>query len=189
MRLKKILLILAIVMFFPWALLPLGFYHIWRRGVFQSLMKSFAEPFRRPLIRTQGLIEETLTFKYYKPSNGQCYALIPRTFGAQYVYGIEIRDLPERLTSNIGDVIRAIMDNIGARGETTISLVTKDKIEKVRIHSVSKVLPGIEVDVGKEARETTLRIFDALRSESPTLKVNLCKGDEVTEGLPLEVFR
>jgi|GEM_PF-4940253 len=188
MRLKKIVLILAIILF-PWVLLPLGFYHIWRRGIFQSLMKSFALPFRSSLIRTRGLLEEALTLRYYRPSNGQCYAVIPRAFGVQYVYGIEVRDLPERLTSNIGDVIWAILDNVGLRGGITISLVTKDKIEKVRIHSVSKVLPGIQVDVEKEAREAALRIFDALRSESPTLKVTLCKGDEVTDGLPLGVFR
>ncbi|TDA38647.1 MAG: hypothetical protein DSO08_03840 [Candidatus Methanomethylicota archaeon] len=188
MRLRKIVLILAIILF-PWVLVPLGFYHIWRRGIFQPLMKSFAAPFRRSLIRTQGLVEEALTLKYYRPSGGQCYAVIPRTFGVQYVYGIEVRDLPERLTSNIGDVIRAILDNVGLRGGTTISLVTKDKIEKVRVHSVSKALPGTEVDVEREAREAALRIFDALRSESPTLKVTLCKGDEVTEGLPLGVLR
>ncbi|MCX8182080.1 MAG: pex2/pex10/pex12 family protein [Candidatus Methanomethyliaceae archaeon] len=177
-------MLILLTIFFPWALLPLAFYYAWRRGVIGRLMKKFSVPIKR--VHCGGeLIEEALAFKYYKPAHDGCYAVIPRILGVRYVYAIEVRDLPERLTKNIEEVIRAAINNLG--GQTLILLTIGDLIEKVRVYSVSRVLPRIEKDASMEAFDASLRIADALRPKSPTVKVALCRGKAVIEGLPLEV--
>ncbi|MEM4657451.1 MAG: hypothetical protein QXX77_03385, partial [Candidatus Methanosuratincola sp.] len=182
MRLKKVLIILTVILF-PWILLPLALYYAWRRGIIGRFAKKLVLV-KRPNFGGR-LVEEILTLKYYKPTNGGCISVIPRMLGVQYVYGIEVRDNPERLTRNIEDVIRTTLDNVQWHGKTLISLTVRDRIEKVRVYSVSRILPGIEADVDKEAFEVSLRIADALRPKSPTVKVTLCRGNAVMEGLPL----
>lgn len=189
MKKRKILLVLAIIIF-PWTLVPLVLYYFWRRGFLvriQHWILSYSRKLKgMHLGREGGLVEETAVFRYYRTCNDSLYLIMPRTLGVQCIYAIRIADMPERLTRNIEEIIRAAMENLGGNERTLISLVIKDRIERIQIHYISRVLPGLGSEVEREAFERTLRINDALRAKSPTLKVSLCRAKEIVESMWLE---
>ncbi len=188
MRLKKLLIIVAIILF-PWLSILFVVYYVWKQGFVRRMLKQGAW-ISNKLPKGAGEVrEESVTYSYYNLGEDCCYILLPRTLGFQYLYAIDICDLPERLKQNIEEIIRTATAIMGGSGRSTISLIVEGDIKRVRVHSISRVTPRWSDQVRREVEELSLRFADALGLKSPTVRVSICKGRKIMESLILEGSR
>lgn len=182
MWLKKFLLLLAVILF-PWLAIPIALYYLWKGRVVKGFFVRCAKALKG-LLREGGLSKDQNKFMCPNPKDSAPYLILPRTLGIQYVYAIEVSDVPERLAEYCGDLTRITTNTV--RGRAVISIVISDRIRYVRIYVVSRLLLGLSGSVEKEVQEFALRISDSLRSRSPTSKVRMCTSKDVIKNPILE---
>ena len=191
-----------LVLVVPWCSIPVGIYFAWKFGLLRRSklvlhrlaadLRIRDKLFKLNASNSMGLIEKGAAVKYYVPCNDSPYALIPQPAGFLSISAFVIRDAsgsPANYKKAINEAVQLL-----SKGTTSVVLTlgfAKGSEVDCKVLVAERCLCKGDTWIrilGEDTAERGAALIGAIQAIAPSIKVRMCRGDEILRN-PMEGVR